>query len=204
LIKSLLLNLLNKIWDYLLAFVAACIVISILTLILNYLPTGYKVHPIASIRKLITQVAVLQSPPDLQLFSQYPYEYNLKDPRGWIADGEKLEITSSRKTLWLGVWNNEPITVRGVRLILIPPKDVQVAEKDTWESAWLGAQFGHDQSITRYQFNESRDIYSRTGWVIAVPTKFQFPQIAEYTFKYVILSEDWGAVSGKIVIKRKS
>ena len=163
--------------------------------------TPYKLSLFASIRKVIAEVAVFQSAPDLRLFSQYPNEYNLKHPKGWIGNGSSLEIKSSLKTLWLGVWNNEPITIRGVRLILWTPKNIKPAEKEQWSGSWLFAQFGHEMT-DQYEYREAATIYSGSGWVIAVPVTFEFPEVGTYLFRYAVLAEDWGAVEGSFAVNR--
>ena len=176
---------------------AACLAIFLLTILLWLTP--FKIRPFASIRKAISQVVVFQSTPNIYLFSQYPREYELKDPKGWIRRGDKLVIRTNAKTLWLGIWNNEPITIRGVRFILFPPNIARPIDKDTLGNDWLEEKFGYEQT-TQYEYKESARIYSDSGWVIAAPMKFEFPEVGTYVFKYAVLVEDFGALEDRTFI----
>ncbi len=177
--------------------VAAIFVVWLLT----HIFPQYEIHIPASIRKGLSELAVITTSPNLHLFSQYPNNYKLTSQKGRINDKQVLTIESEQLPLWLGVWNNEPLAVRGVRFILIPP-DTTEAVGGSWTYAWLRSQFLDDKT-PRYEFRHAADIYSDTGWVIPEPIVFKFPAIGDYIFQYEILSDDWKPIAGRtFTVKR--
>ncbi len=193
-------NIRDRTWSILKGLIATIIAVVLLASLGGLTP--YKIYLLASVRKVVSNIAVMLSPPNLALFSQYPAEYGLENPRGLIKDGERLEIVGDTKPLWLGIWNEEPITIRGVRLILVPPKGVEEQDSESWGKMWLKAQFLREPGYS-YQCKEYGTIISDTGWVISAPIIFKFPHPGEYRFEYAILAEDWGPIKGrKFVIVR--
>lgn len=161
---------------------------------------GYNFYIGASIRKILANHAVFAVSPDVHLFSQYR-EYGISHSKGWLDDKQTLEIKGGQALLRLGVWNSGPVTLRGVRLFLQPPKGVAPV-LDSNFGQWIEAQFLNAGS-PQYEYRASDGIYSDTGWVIPAPLTFDFPKADEYVFRYGVLAEDWAPLKGRMfVVKR--
>ena len=177
---------------------ASALLSVVLWLVLLSVP-GYKIRPMASIRRAIASLAVMQSSPDLRLFTQYPRDYGIEHQKGWVDDGGRLRITSQKAYLRIGVWNNEPLAIKGVRLVLIPPQNVVLAVEKGYQPRWLKTQFLYEDRL-RYEYRDEGNIYADTGWVIAEPIEFAFPKIGTYAINYIILSEDWSPIKGRTFV----
>lgn len=167
-------------------------------------PFGYKVLPVPTIFKILDKFVVfkkINEPPNLHLFSQYPYEYNLTDPNGLIDDQEMLTIKEETKPLWLGLFNSGNRTLHNVRFILFSPKESEFYNKNEWQDAWLIAQFGKEQK-TQCDYKYPANIAAKTGWVIPVPIQFKFPSVGEYSFKYVVFCDEYEPFKKSFILKK--
>lgn len=185
-------------WGILVALICALVISAALW------PFGFRADVQASLFKILGHILVFQKverPPQIHLFSQYPYEYNIRHPDGWISEGDALEISQDNKPLWLGIYNSEPRVLHNVRFILSPHNDVKVFNEATWRGAWLIYQFGQDRA-TRYQYRFFVNIPPRTGMVLPIPIELEFQTPGDYNFSYVVISDEYGPRKGSFVIRR--
>lgn len=167
-------------------------------------PFGFRADWEASIFKILNNFLVFQkinNPPKIQLFSQYPNEYNISDEKGWIKDKDILEISQSNKSLWLGVFNEGPVTLHNVKFILFPPNEANFINRENWDYAWLIAQFGKEQK-TQCEYKFQGTISPRTGWVIPVPMQLEFPKVGYYQFNYAVISDEYGPYMKSFIVKK--
>lgn len=204
-VKTSMRKFLRDVWKGLRA-IAIAVTLAVIVSILLW-PFGFRADFKASLFKILDHVLVFQKvehPPKAQihLFSQYPYEYGLKHPEGWIEKQEVLEIREQDKPLWLGIFNSEPRALHGVRFILSPPSNVEPVGKEAWSEHWLAYQFGQTRD-TRYQYREWFNIPPHTGMVITAPIQFRFPQSGDYRFAYVVITDEYGPYMGSFVVRKK-
>ena len=160
--------------------VVICICICIIGYLLSLSPARLGVDYKASFFKALEAIVVLKKVeklPDVQLLSQYPYEYNLPDGR--IKKGEVLEISKENKPLWLSIFNAESRTLNDVRFILFPDNEVKIFNEHEWKNSWIIAQFGQEKT-TQYEYKFPARISPETGWVIPEPIQLEFPLIKEF------------------------
>jgi hypothetical protein len=168
-------------------------------------PFNYKISPEATLLKILDNFVVFkknEKSPKIHLFSQYPFEYGLIHPEGWIGDKEVLIVNQDIKPLWLGVFNSEPRVLHNAKFILFPPKESSLVNENKWSTAWLIANFGQEQKM-QCQFKYAVNISPQTGWVIPVPIQFSFPVIGEYEFSYTVISDEYAPFKRSFIVKRK-
>ncbi len=183
-------------WGIFIAFICAFIIAGILY------PFGYRADPQASLFKILDHLLVFQKlerSPRVSLFSQYPKEYNLAHPNGWISNDEVLEISENKKPLWLAILNSEPRTLHNLRFILFPPNDVSASNEGVWIKAWQKAAFLGQPTQYDYLFPS---ISPRLGLAIPYPIQFEFPGLKDYRFTYAITCDDYAPLKGSFIIRR--
>jgi hypothetical protein len=200
-LKDRLCDLIRATWNVLATLIGGILAVYILAALPKW--TSYKIDARASIRKALSQVVVFRTQPDLRLSTQYPVAHGISSPKGWITSETPIHVSGSSHPLWLSIGNNEPITMKGVTLLIQPDQKLEL-DYDAMSGcrkAWLFQEFQNEPRV-QYQYTTSLTILPDLTSALPCPPIFHFPAVDTYRFHYSILSEDWAAVEGTFTVVR--
>ena len=153
-----------------------------------------------SFQNVIRDFVALRLEPRSALYTQFPNEYKLGEygTDAVIQNGGTLTINTSEKPIWIGIKNNENISLRNVLFILIMPQSVMSINEEKWNGGWRKMDV---KNGTGYFTQLVSSIQPERGAHFDPPIEVRFPKPGQYIFLYKYMCDDFSPKEGYFIIK---
>lgn len=135
-LKKLLLEQLVKLRETFLTILRTSLVILLLSLAIWLFGGRPDLHK--SFQNILKDFLILKLEPRSSLYTQFPHEYGLGKygEAASIPNGKVLTIDKLEKPIWIGIKNNENISLENVLFKIFLPEGVMPINEEKWKNAW--------------------------------------------------------------------
>lgn len=197
-LKKVLLEQLLKLCETFFTLVRTLVIILLLSSLIwicGGRPDIYK-----SFQKTLQDIVVIRLEPRGNLYTQYPNEYSIGKygDAAQIPNGKILTIDELEKPIWIGIKNNENVSLENVLFKIYLPPGVMLINEERWKSGWR--EF--DVDTGKGFFTQFKDnIQPERGSHFDPPLQVKFPKAGDYYISYIYFCDNFMPKKGHFIIR---
>lgn len=153
-----------------------------------------------SLQKIVSNLVVIKMEPRSELYTQFAHEYGLGKygESATIPNGGILTIEESEKPIWIGIKNNENISLENVLFKIYLPDSVVPINEEEWIKGWQPV----DTKTGKGFFAQFKDnIQPGRGAHFDLPIQVRFLRPGDYTIFYVYCCDNFFPKKGHFTIR---